>query len=54
MKRCDAFCSQWRTVTLWSEKKRYVDTINLDRARELLDALTDEHHGVLQGVKKYW
>ena len=47
------FAANWGIVTKWNEASRYEfwDPIT---AATMIQAITDEHHGVFQWVKKHW
>ncbi len=46
--------TNWAVLKDWSEKSRYELNIAEKAARDLLSAVTDADHGVLQWLKKYW
>jgi hypothetical protein len=43
----------WSTVKDWTEQARYLETIDVE-ARDLLNAIDDAQHGVLQWLKQHW
>lgn len=43
----------WGTVKEWSQESRY-EQANRKEARELVAAIGDKAHGVLQCIRKYW
>jgi HEPN domain-containing protein len=47
------FEEYWRIVTGWSEQSRYEFTSE-NLARDLLEAISDPNHGVLQWVTSLW
>ena len=53
-KRSDPqFEDSWRIVIEWSEQSRYEFIVKQD-ARDLLKAISDPNHGVLQWIKSLW
>jgi AbiV family abortive infection protein len=53
-KRNDAeFNKNWTLVNEWSEESRY-ERHSMQDAREILAAVSDPNHGVLQRIKQYW
>jgi HEPN domain-containing protein len=48
-----ALASNWRTVSGWSEQKRYHRATETE-ARDMCSAVLEPTNGVLQWVKKYW
>jgi hypothetical protein len=44
------FRGRWEIVLRWKETSRY-DIRQADEAKELIDAITDAQHGVLQWLK---
>jgi len=44
---------KWNVVKDWSENCRY-QTHDAKKARDMLDAVSDVQHGVLQCLKRYW
>ena len=52
--RADAlFRQHWSVVKDWSEESRYQQR-SAAEARDLLAAVTDSRHGVLQWVRRHW
>ena len=47
------FDKHWETVQIWSEQSRYRRN-RKESAREILNAVTDEHHGVIAWLKLHW
>lgn len=47
------FRAHWNTVTQWSEQSRY-GRYERNAVIDLLQAITDENHGVLQWVRRSW
>jgi HEPN domain-containing protein len=45
--------SNWSICSEWTPECRYQDK-NQDEAHDLLRAINDERHGVLQWIKAYW
>lgn len=45
--------ARWSTVSQWSEASRY-EMIDASRAEELVAAVGDPDHGVLQWLKNHW
>jgi HEPN domain-containing protein len=52
-RRDAAFRDNWDRVQWWSEQSRY-KIISAEKASELVDAVSDRNHGVLQWLKRYW
>ncbi len=52
-RRDDAFRENWDHVQWWSEQSRY-KTTSAEKARRLVDAVSDRNHGVLRWLKRYW
>jgi hypothetical protein len=52
-KRDMAFRDNWDKVQWWSEESRY-STASPEEARGLLEAVSDQNHGVLRWLKRYW
>ena len=48
-----AFQSNWAQVSLWSEESRY-ETHTRTEAEEMIKAVQDSDHGVLQCIRQYW
>jgi HEPN domain-containing protein len=48
-----AFAENWARVSAWSEESRY-DTHTQQEAEQLIAAVRDPIHGVLQCIKQYW
>lgn len=46
-----AWC--WGVVKEWTEESRY-GTIDEKQARDLLTAISDNRHGVLRWLRRYW
>ena len=47
------FRAAWAVVNQWSPIDRYTQSTEQD-ARELIDAISDATHGVLQWIKTHW
>ena len=47
------FGSNWAVVKDWSEQSRY-ETRSRSEATDLLDAITDPAHGVMQWLHRHW
>ena len=47
------FDKNWETVKTWSEQSRYRRN-RAESAREILNAVTDKHHGVIAWLKLHW
>ena len=47
------FAESWSVVKEWSEMARYHETSEID-AKDLLTAIADPEHGVLQWIRRYW
>lgn len=45
--------ANWTTVKDWSEQSRYTVSAQID-AEQLLEAITDPEHGVLQWLMQHW
>lgn len=54
MKLVLEFESNWGIVKDWSEEVRYETKINDKQADDLYSAITNEKHGVLLWLKRYW
>jgi hypothetical protein len=52
-RRDQAFGKNWERVLLWSEQSRY-RTTDVGPAREMIHAVADRTHGVLQWIKPHW
>lgn len=50
----EAFTLNWAVAKDWSEKSRYDCNINEPKARDFLDAITNDESGVLAWLKMYW
>lgn len=48
-----AFELNWNIVKDWNERSRY-EKHSVEKARELVDAVTDNMHGVLTWIKAHW
>lgn len=48
------FKSYWLVVKDWSEITRYEISMEEKKAKDFLDAVTNEQTGVLQWIKRYW
>lgn len=48
-----AFQTNWAVVKDWSEETRYQAT-GEQQARDILDAISDDQHGVLQWLRRNW
>jgi HEPN domain-containing protein len=48
-----AFQANWAQVSLWDEESRY-ETHTQAQAEEMINAIQDPDHGVLQCIKQYW
>jgi len=53
LKRDVRFKDNWKFVQSWSEASRYQTNSENDTS-ELILAITDGDHGVMQWVKKHW
>jgi hypothetical protein len=53
LKRDMAFRNYWDTVQSWSDRSRY-RTTDAKAARDLIEAVGNQKHGVLQWVKLHW
>jgi hypothetical protein len=51
--RDPAFARLWNVVKDWSEQKRY-ETMDARSAHDLVDAISDPEHGVLQWLREHW
>jgi hypothetical protein len=49
----DIFQRNWEIVTSWSEDSRY-RTVDEASCRAFLDAIMEEHHGLLPWIKQLW
>jgi HEPN domain len=49
----DIFRRNWEIVTSWSEDSRY-RTVDQASCRAFLDAIMEEHHGLLPWIKQLW
>ncbi len=49
----EAFRNNWDIVRLWSEESRY-RLIQQKEALELIEAITQKGHGVMQWIKRHW
>jgi len=49
----DLFQRNWEIVASWSEDSRY-KTIDKASCKALLDAIMEEHHGLLPWIKQLW
>jgi HEPN domain-containing protein len=49
----DVFQRNWEIVTAWSEDSRY-RTVDRASCRAFLDAIMEEHHGLLPWIKQLW
>lgn len=49
-----AFEVNWTTVKDWTEESRYDNSITQIRAKDLLNAVTDQTSGVLTWLKTVW
>jgi len=49
----DIFRRNWEVVASWSEDSRY-RTIDKSGCKALLDAIMEEHHGLLPWIKQLW
>jgi hypothetical protein len=49
----DIFRRNWEIVTSWSEDSRY-RTVDRAGCRAFLDAIMEEHHGLLPWIKQIW
>ena len=47
------FNKNWIVVSDWSEQSRY-NTISRELARDLVRAIAEPHHGVLQWLQDHW
>lgn len=47
------FRNHWNTVQSWSERSRYV-TSDSEAAKQLIEAVANRKHGVLQWVRRHW
>ena len=47
------FREYWDIVESWSEQSRYGRS-SAERARALLEAVSNRNHGVIQWVRRYW
>lgn len=47
------FQANWAQVTLWDEESRY-ETHTQAEAEQMLKAVEDQDHGVMQCIKQYW
>jgi HEPN domain-containing protein len=47
------FAANWAQVSSWSEESRY-DTHAQQDAEELIEAVRDPAHGVMQCIRQYW
>jgi hypothetical protein len=45
---------KWSVVKGWGPDARYRDATTKQEADNLLDAVSDPHHGVLQWLQRYW
>jgi hypothetical protein len=43
----------WGVVFKWNERSRY-RRVDAREARELLEAITEQHDGVFQWLQRYW
>ncbi len=48
-----AFRVHWAIVKDWSEQSRY-GRHSLAKAQDMLDAVADRQHGVLQWIERFW
>jgi hypothetical protein len=48
------FALNWAVVKDWSEKDRYSMQIQEQKARDLIEAITDPNSGVLPWLKMFW
>ena len=48
-----AFQTNWAQVGLWSEESRY-ETHTQTEAEQLIRAVLDPDHGVMQCIRQYW
>jgi HEPN domain-containing protein len=48
-----AFGANWAHVTTWNEKSRY-EPHTLQDAEQMIQAVKDQHHGVMQCIRQYW
>lgn len=54
MKQKDpAFAANWEQVISWNEESRY-DAHTQQEAQELIEAVRDPAHGVMQCIRQYW
>ncbi len=49
----DDLVTNWATVNPWKVTRRYEPTTEAD-ARKLYAAITDDPHGVLRWIQRYW
>lgn len=54
MKQDNDFAASWNTVKDWSEKCKYLQTIDKKKAEALLMAISDEKNGILPWLKNFW
>lgn len=52
-RRDDAFRANWAIVRDWTEEARY-ESRGQQQAEEILLALSDPDHGILQWLKRNW
>ncbi len=50
----DTFTINWATAKDWSESSRYDCNINERKAKDFIEAITNNESGVLIWLKKYW
>lgn len=53
-KEDESFTLNWAVAKDWSESSRYDCNINEFKARDFLDAITNDESGVLAWLKMYW
>jgi hypothetical protein len=51
--RDTAFAANWSVGTQWSEASRY-EMIDVFRARELVEAISDAKYGIMQWLVQHW
>ncbi len=49
-----AFAVNWATVKDWTEESRYDPSINMQKARDLYQAITMRRVGVIRWLRQHW
>jgi HEPN domain-containing protein len=54
LSRDSELSKNWAIVRDWSEVSRYQALVGQQRAIDVIEAIADPSHGVLQCIRKYW